>query len=89
MFDSKSRYKDLTLLYRIDSRGRTVAVAPPAKAPDLTLQGYHVLTQGQRVDHLANAYLQNPTGFWKICEMNDVMLPESLTEKPEISIPKK
>lgn len=87
MFDSNSRYKDLPLKYRQDSRGRTVAVVPVPKAAEQTLRGYHLLKQGQRLDHLANAYLQNPTGFWRICELNDAMLPEALTEKSEIAIP--
>ena len=89
MFDSKSRYKNLPLVYRKDVRGRTVAVAPVPRSPDQELQGYHTLKQGQRIDHLANSYLQNPAGFWQICEMENVMLPEALTEKPEIAIPEK
>ncbi len=87
MFDPKSRYKDLPLIYRRDARGRVVAVVPIPQAPQQTLRGYHLLKQGQRLDHLANAYLQNPTGFWRICELNDAMLPEVLTEKAEIEIP--
>ena len=87
MFDKNSRYKDLPLTYREDARGRVVAVVPVPEAPQQTLRGYHLLKQGQRVDHLANAYLQNPTGFWRICELNDAMWPEAITEKAEIAIP--
>ncbi len=89
MFDSKSRYKDLPLSYRQDSRGRTVAVVSAPASPQQNLRGYHLLKQGQRLDHLANAYLQNPTGFWRICEINDAMLPEALTERAEIAIPER
>lgn len=87
MFDVNSRYKKLPLIYRQDARGRTVAVVPVPEAPVQTIRGHHLLKQGQRVDHLANAYLANPVGFWRIAEANDVMWPEALTERAEIAIP--
>jgi hypothetical protein len=51
--------------------------------------GVHRLLQGQRIDHLAFKYLDDPAGFWRICELNDVMLPETLSEASEVKIPKK
>ena len=41
----------------------------------------------ERLDHLAAIYLHEPTGFWRICEANEVMLPEALSEQVEIAIP--
>jgi len=41
------------------------------------------------MDLLAAKYLDDPAGFWRIAEQNDVMLPEALTEKREIEIPTK
>ena len=58
-------------------------------APDQSLLGIHLRKQGQRTDHLAYRYLDDPAGFWRICEMNDAMLPETLTEAREIEIPRK
>lgn len=87
MFDSKSRYAGLVTYVRRDHRGRLVAVVPvPSPPADLTL-GIHLLRQGERVDHLANRYLDNPAGFWRICELNGVMLAEALTEQREIAVP--
>ncbi len=87
MFDSKSRYTGLQTYNVIDHRGRLVAVVPAAERPlDATL-GFHVLKQGERLDHLAAKYLDDPAGFWRICELNDVMLAETLTEAREIAIP--
>jgi hypothetical protein len=86
-FDSLSRYANVTPYVRQDHRGRVVMVVPVPAPPADVLLGIHVLRQGERLDHLAFRYLNNPAGFWRICEMNDVMLAEALTEQKEISIP--
>jgi hypothetical protein len=87
VFDSLSRYLNLVPYSRQDHRGRQVSVLPVPPPPDDALLGIHLLRQGERLDHLAFRYLSNPAGFWRICEMNDVMLAEALTEQREISIP--
>ena len=89
VFDSKSRYAKLEPEQVTDSRGRTVVIVPAPKAPRQELLGVHRLRQGQRLDHLAKKYLDDPAGFWRICEFNDVMLPEALTEASEIKIPRR
>ena len=89
MFDEKSRYRNQEQYQVEDRRGRQVAVVAPPPAPQQTLLGYHLLKQGQRPDHLAYKYLNNPAGFWQIAEANDVMLPEALSEQKEIAIPNK
>ena len=89
MFDPKSRYAGKALYRVTDHRGRTVMVVPVPDAPGQTLLGYHILRQGQRLDHLAAKYLDDPAGFWRICEMNDVMMAEMLAEAQEIAIPEK
>jgi hypothetical protein len=87
MFDPKSRYAALTPYARRDRRGRTVAVVPVPAPPADALLGVHVLRQGERIDHLAFRYLDNPAGFWRVAEFNGVMLAEALTEQGEIAIP--
>jgi hypothetical protein len=89
VFDQKSRYFSLQTYTVRDHRGREVAVVPVPPPPIQTLLGIHVLRQGERLDHLAQKYLDNGAGFWRICEINEVMLAESLTEAREISIPSK
>jgi hypothetical protein len=51
--------------------------------------GIHLLRQGERADHLAAKYLDNPAGYWRLAEQNNAMLPEALTEQREIEIPNK
>lgn len=89
MFDTKSRYVNLEPYEVTDRRGRAVKVVPVPAAPSQELLGVHRLRQGQRLDHLAAKYIDNPAGFWRICELNGVMLPETLSEALEIEIPVK
>ena len=89
MFDNKSRYKKQQTYQRKDWRGRTVATIPVPVAADEEFVGYHLRKQGQRVDHMAFRYLDNAAGFWRICQLNGVMLPEALSEASDIAIPRK
>ena len=87
MFSATSRYRSLTQYTVEDHRGRTVSVVPVPPDPEEGLLGVHVLLQGQRLDYLAALYLSDPAAFWRICERNEVMLAEALTEMREIEIP--
>jgi hypothetical protein len=87
MFSPSSRYASLTPYHVRDRRDRYVSVVPVPLAPAERLLGYHVLRQGQRLDHLAYKYLSDATMFWRICELNDVMQAEQLTEVTEVAIP--
>jgi hypothetical protein len=89
MFDAKSRYAKAETYVVKDARGREVTVVVPPPPPEQLLLGIHALREGERTDHLAAKYLNDPAGYWRIAEQNDVMLPEALTEKREIEIPVK
>lgn len=89
MFNKKSRYADEEAYTVTDHRGRRVNVVPVPPRPEQSLRGYHVRRQGQRLGHLAATYLDDPAGFWAICEFGDVMWPEALSEADEIAIPNK
>lgn len=89
MFDDKSRYKNEETYTVEDHRGRKVDVVAVPPQPVQVIQGYHLLEQGQRIDHYAAKYLNDPAGYWLISEANEVMLSESLSEQSEIAIPQK
>jgi hypothetical protein len=90
VFDAKSRYvKYAKIASAIDRRGRTVNHVTPAEVPPQTELGRHKLREGQRLDHLANHYLEDSTGFWRIAELNDAMTAESALDTPLVGIPTK
>jgi hypothetical protein len=88
VFDRKSRYvKNATTYEATDRSGRKVLALTAARKPDQTLLGEHRLKAGQRLDHLANFYMQDPNGFWRVSELNDAMLPDQLAEVEIVKIP--
>ena len=88
MFDPKSRYvKFATVTWAVDRRGRTVSCLTPAKPPPQQELGRHRLQEGQRLDHLAAHYLDDPAGFWRIAEVNDAMTVESALDTALVAIP--
>ena len=51
---------------------------PPASGFQ-TIQTYAV-RQGDRLDNIAADFLGDPTLFWRLCDANDAMRPDALTE---------
>ncbi len=88
MFDELSRYKDLEPYHTVDARAREVLIVPAAPDPNEQFRGFHLLKQGQRMDHLSFRYLRNPAGAWRIHELNKVMLPDALAEVQDVAVPK-
>ena len=40
----------------------------------------HTVTQGDRLDNVANQYLGDPELFWRLCDANAAMHPQDLTQ---------
>lgn len=40
----------------------------------------HTITQGDRLDNVANQYLGDPELFWRLCDANAAMHPQELTQ---------
>jgi hypothetical protein len=88
VFDKKSRYvKNASTYEATDRRRRKVLALTVADKPVQTLLGEHLLKEGQRLDHLANFYIEDPNGFWRISELNEAMLPDQLAEVEVVKIP--
>jgi hypothetical protein len=86
--DKKSRYVKNALTYEAtDQRRRKVLALTVADKPVQTLLGEHLLKEGQRLDHLANFYIEDANGFWRISELNEAMLPDQLAEVDVVKIP--
>ena len=41
----------------------------------------HVVTENERLDNITAQYLNDPEQFWRICDANDAMRPDDLTER--------
>ncbi len=88
MFEPTSRYHDVETVKMTvrDSRGEPRVVSykrrrflPPG-ATMITLVE-HTVVQGDRLDNLAARYVGDPEQFWRICDANDALRPEELTEE--------
>jgi hypothetical protein len=88
-FDPKSRYAKVDPYTTTDRRGRTVTALTPAPRPVQTPLGDHQRRDGQRLDHLANFYLLDPFGFWRLAEHNNAMLPDAIAEAAIVRIPRR
>lgn len=87
MGEPKSRYAGLVPHLMADAAGRAVPVLPPAPRGGEALQGYHLRRDRERLDHLAHSYLGDASAFHRIADLNGAMLPDALSEAPEIAIP--
>lgn len=82
-FSSTSRYHGLKITLVELPDGRQVAVVgrrflpQPEQMQDLQ---EHAVTEGDRLDVLAERYLGDPEQFWRICDANRAMQPEALME---------
>jgi hypothetical protein len=85
MFDPTSRYYeiDTAKLTVTDSDGTSRMIAykrrrfvPPAES--LTTVVEHTFAQGERLDLITAAHLNDPAQFWRICDANDIMHPADL-----------
>jgi len=58
----------------------------PLPGPAL-VQGYYRRSEGQRLDLIANAFLKDATAFWRLCDANNAVVPDSLAARDLIGIP--
>ena len=90
VFEKSSRYVKYATVYpATDRKGRPVQALSPAEIPPANELGEHLRRDGQRLDHLAAHYLNEPTSYWRIAHMNDAMSAEVLTDERIIKIPVK
>lgn len=87
VFGPRSRYRQARLTTATDRRGRTVVAIVPVVPPPERMLGEHLRREGQRLDHLAARYLNDPEGYWRIAELNDVMSPDVLAQARSVRIP--
>ena len=88
MFDRTSRYYSIpnATLTVTDADGTQRVVAykcrrfiPPTDS--FTTLVEHAVTQGERLDNITAAYLDDPTDFWRICDANVTLDPADLEQR--------
>jgi hypothetical protein len=67
--------------------GSTITVLQiPLPGPAL-VQGYYRRIGAQRLDTIANAFLKDATAFWRLCDANNVVVPDALAARLLVGIP--
>ena len=83
-FEPTSRYYGKQLTSSVTIEGETVIhttrrfVPPPE---NFSLQQYHFVEQGDRLDNITYKYLADPQQFWKLCDANRVDKPDDLVKE--------
>jgi len=84
MFPITSRYYNIERVEQETPDGRKIVYlrrrfVPPPERFDLLQE--HSVAEGDRVDNLAAAYLGDPEQFWRLCDANNAIRPDELTDE--------
>lgn len=83
LFAPTSRYFGLPTATLQAADGRTIIYLTRRFAPSadqFVLLQLHTVVQGERLDTIAAQYLGDPEAYWRLCDANNAMRPEELTE---------
>jgi len=78
MFFQGSRYANVEEHEITDRRGQVIRYKKIRFIPVTDAQMGHVVSQGERLDHIAQRFFQDPERFWRICDANRAMWPNDL-----------
>jgi hypothetical protein len=88
-FPPTSRYNGVPTATTTTADGRTVTYVTRREVPQpasfATLQTITV-RDGDRLDRLAAQYFGDPLAFWRICDANGAVWPETLTGTAGLSL---
>jgi len=74
MFSRISRYRKLPDLVTVDAQGRSLTSKDLRLLPDVVGTFQHTVEEGERLDHLAFKYYQQPRKWWRIADANPAFL---------------
>lgn len=87
MFPPASRYaKAETSEARLPNGSVVTALVLPGPRSPAPI-GYHPRAVGDRLDLIAAEYLNDPTGFWRLCDANDSLVAGALEHRALIGVP--
>jgi hypothetical protein len=84
MFPITSRYYNIERAELETADGRKIVYlrrrfVPPAERFELLQE--HVVTEADRLDNITAQYLGDPEQFWRVCDANNAVRPDELTEE--------
>ncbi|MGC9969998.1 MAG: LysM domain-containing protein [Bryobacteraceae bacterium] len=84
-FPPSSRYYAIEVTTLVTKDGRTITYLKRRFLPQpenfQVLQEY-IVRDGDRLDNITAQFLNDPEQFWRICDANNAMEPEELTDNP-------
>jgi hypothetical protein len=81
-FFKGSRYEDVGEGELLDATGRLLRYKRVRLIPDTPGRFSHVVTEGERIDHVAHRYFRDSERFWPICDANAALWPPDLLGEP-------
>ena len=86
MFSITSRYYNIETVKFESPDGKKIVYVrrrfvPPAERFELLQE--HSVAEGERLDNITAQYLGDAEQFWRICDANNAMRPDELTETIE------
>ena len=82
-----SRYQNSGTTLVIQADGTQIpALKTPIPRPAV-VQGFVRRQLGQRLDLIANQYLNDATAFWRLCDANNSVVPDALANSALVGIP--
>ncbi|SEO03946.1 hypothetical protein SAMN05216404_11089 [Nitrosospira multiformis] len=82
-----SRYEKTGTMVLIRFDGTRINVLRTPIPRPAFVRGYFRRSEGQRLDLIANRFLNDPNGFWRLCDANNVMVPDALAKRDLVGIP--
>ena len=82
-FPPTSRYYTISTNQYTAPDGRVIVYLNRRFVPSadrFTLLEEHIVTQGERLDNITAQTLGDPLQFWRLCDANNAMRPDELTE---------
>lgn len=83
-FATESRYYQIGTAQYTFADGRSVTYVKRRFSPEarrLGLLAEHRVRQGDRLDQLAHQYYGNAELFWRLCDSNNALRPDELTDE--------
>ena len=85
LFPPTSRYYNLRTATLTASDGRVIIYLTRRFLPQpeqFALLREYIVRDGDRLDNITAQFLNDPEQFWRICDANNAMEPEELTDAP-------